>query len=477
MRIKRIHHIFLLTIFAWLTVNPTVAGTEIPASYKDVPIPDLQWKIPEFREFSLDNGIEGLVVEDDEVPLVYFSLVFPAPPDPEDKVGLAEMAAWTLRNGGGTNMTADSINDLIEYKAAWLGVWAGQEQFRISGSGHKDDLPLLLNIVEELILNPAYPEDKIDLKRSTMLEVIRRRNDRPNGIAHREISRLIYPDHPWGRETSKSTVEAIRREDLLDYHRQVFNPTRAVIGYSGDVKLKKARSLTRKYLESLEAGTAEVAHLPPVNPQAETGIYYIHKDVNQAFITMGHQTISYDDPRRHAAAVMNYILGGGGFNSRLTKRVRIDEGLTYSIWTTFTTPVPVTGWFKASASTRLDQAGRTVALMTETLRDFRDNGPTEEEFENAKQSFVNSYVWKYESSDDILFRLTYLKWRGLPLDTPQRDLEAYQSLTLRDVQNAARQLLEPDNLIIVLVGDRDKMDRPLDDFGTVHEVDIHHEGN
>jgi predicted Zn-dependent peptidase len=252
----------------------------------------------------------------------------------------------------------------------------------------------------------------------------------------------------------------------------IFNSRKGVIGFSGDINASTAKSLTNKYLKKLKPAKADVAKLPLVPPQAETGVYYAYKDVNQAFVTMGHQTVDYNDPRRQAAQIMNYILGGGGFNSKLTKRVRVDEGLAYSVWSSFSTPVPVVGWFMASAATRLDQAGRTLALMTEIISNYRENGPTEEEFDLAKQAFVNNYVWEYENSDNILYRLTYLKWRGLPLDTPQRDLEAYQHLTLEDVQNAAKELLHPDRLVVVVVGDRAKMDRPLEDFGQVHTLDI-----
>ena len=461
-------HLFTAFIFTC----PVISATETVTSYKDIEIPELKWQVPEFKEFSVKNGIQGLVVEDDEVPLVFLSLVFPAPPDPADKVGLAKMAAWTLRNGAGINIPADSLNEMIEYKAAWLGVYAGQEQFRISGQAHKDDLSFLMSLVEELILYPAYPEEKIELKKSTMLEEIRRRNDRPYGIAYREISRLLYPDHPWGRETSESTVNAITKDDILAYHSRIFDAQKAVIGFSGDISVKTAKSLTKKYLKELKSIEGDLASLPPVPPQRDTGIYYAYKDVNQAFVTMGHQTVDYSDPRRHAAEIMNYILGGGGFNSKLTKRVRVDEGLAYSVWSTFSTPVPVVGWFVASAATRLDQAGRTLTLMTEIIDNFREKGPTEEEFETAKQAYVNSYVWDYEDSDNILYRLTYLKWRGLPLDTPQQDLEAYQKLTLEDVRKAATELLHPEKLVVVLVGDKDKMDRPLEDFGQVHQLDI-----
>ena len=169
--------------------------------------------------------------------------------------------------------------------------------------------------------------------------------------------------------------------------------------------------------------------------------------------------------------IMNHILGNG-MNSLLTMRIRVDEGLAYGTGSNYSTPVPIVGTFRAFASTRLNEAGRTMALMDKVIAEYRENGPTPEQFDLALKSFVNSYVWEYESSEDILYRLVYLKWRGLPLDSPQRDLEAYQSLTIEDVRQAARELLHPDKLIKVIVGDKDKLDQPLESFGEVTELDI-----
>ncbi len=459
----------LLFAFILLTI-PAAAEAKKPKNYREIDTPAMKWEMPDYNIFTLDNGISGLVVEDDEVPLVRFALYFPASPDPEARVGLAEMTAWTLRNGGSVNIPADSLNDIIEYKAAWLGVWAGQELLQIVGFCHKDDLDFLFGLAIELIENPAYPEEMIELKKSTMLEEIRRRYDRPRGIGFREMNKLIYPGHPYGRETSEETVNSISREDLLDYHRKVFNISRSVIGFSGDVTTKQVTALVEGFSSKLQSGSEQIEPLPPAPEPAEQGIYYYRKDVKQAFISMGHQTIDYYDPRRHASEIMNFMLGGGSWTSILKQRIRVNEGLSYAVWSGFSTPVPVIGRFRASASTRLDQAGRTLALMKEVIEDYRQNGPTEEQFERAKDAFVNSYVWKYEDSSDILYRLTYLMWRGLPLDTPTRDLEAYQNLTLEDVKQAARELLHPDKLITVVVGNEEKMDRPLSDFGEMHEL-------
>ncbi len=463
--------ILALVISIGLVVNSS-ASAKRPKKYTDIEIPPIEWTPPEYSEFNLPNGISGLVVEDNEVPLIDFYFSFPSPPDPVEKVGLASMTSWVLRNGGSVNIPADSLNELLEFKSASLWIYAGQEQLEVSGFCLREDLEFVLSLTIELISNPAYPEDIVNLRRDSLLEYIRRQNDRPRWIALRELYTRLYPDHPWGRENSINTVNAITREDLVSYHNLVFQPTEAVFGIAGDIDLETAKALTEKYFGSMTAGDVDISPLPSEVEQTAPGLYYIEKEASQAFVTVGHLTITDDHPQKHAATIMNYILGGSGFQSRLLRQIRVNEGLAYSTWSSFSSPVPVKGCFIASASTKIDKAGRTLTLINEILNEYKENGPTEEEFEKAKQAYVNSYVWKFEDSDEILSRLVYLKWRGLPLNSPQRDLAAYQALTLEEVKAAAHDLLHPDQLITVVVGIKEKMDRPLEDFGEVQEIKL-----
>jgi|GEM_PF-3065919 len=463
--------IIIMTFFITL-LAPSTIWAKSPKTYHDIEIPPLEWSLPQFQQFTLSNGISGLVVEDHEVPLVDFYLSFPSPFDPVDKVGLSEMTAWALRNGGGVNLSADSLNELIEFKAANISTNAGQEKLSISGNCMSDDLDLMMELVAELIYHPAYPDEKIEMKRNTMLEGIRRSNDNPRGIAFREMYKLLYPGHPWGLESSNATVNSLTRSDLIAFHASVFQSYEVIFGVSGDINAREAKSLFEKHFGQLKENSTKIADLPSVKDAAEPVIYYSYKDVNQAYVVLGHQSISYDHPLRHASIIMNYILGGGGFQSILMKKIRVDEGLAYSVWSSYSTNVNDVGRFMSAASTRLDQAGRTMTMMNEVIESYHQNGPTQDQFDRAIKSYSNSYVWKYESAEQILSRLVYLKWRGLPLDSPKRDLEAYQNLTLTDVKKAASELLHPDKLITVVVGDKDKLDKPLEDFGKVIEIDL-----
>jgi len=441
-------------------------------TYEDVPVPPLDWKPPHFDEFSLDNGVQGVVVEDHEVPMVNFYFLFPGPPDPADKIGLADFTAWTLRNGGTESIPADSLNALIEFKAGSIGVWGGDEFMGIWGNCLSDDLPLFLSLTRDLLEKPAYPEDKIELRRGSVMEGLRRKNDEPRGIARRELFKILYADHPYGRESSEATVNNIKRDDLLAYHRLIVRSDGVVIGFSGDLNMNDARRLSGEYLGWLKKGSTSIPKIPAAGPAPAPGIHYAYKDINQAFFSIGHRSISYDDPRRHAAEIMNYVLGGGGFQSILVRKIRVDAGLSYGVGTSISTPVGVEGSFRGSTSTRLDQAGRTLSILTETISQFAQTGPTLEDYQQAKEAFVNSFVWRTESASDILGETVYNKWRGLPLDTPQRDLAAFQKLSYEDVVRAAKDLIHPEELVIVVVGNAAKLDRPLEDFGTVKVIDL-----
>jgi predicted Zn-dependent peptidase len=441
-------------------------------SYTDIKIPAIKWDPPSYSEFKLDNGMSGFAIEDHEVPIVNFYILFPAPFDPADKVGLGDLASWALRNGGTTNISPDSLNSVIEFKAGYLGISASNEAASVWGNCLSQDLPLFLELTRELIMNPAYPADKIALRKSTLIEGIRRKNDEPQRIARRELMKLLYGDHPEGRETTVETVNAITRDDMIAYHKLVFRATGAVIGYSGDLNRQQAEDLTRKNFAALSTEPKTLPPLPPLGPAPKPGVYFIPKETNQAFISMGHRSIRYEDPRRISSEIMNYVLGGGGFQSILMTKIRVDAGLTYGISSALSTPHNVDGTFRCGASTRLDQSGRTISMMTSIVEEFGKAGPTATQFEEARTGFVNKFVWAFESSDDVLGQVVYYKWRGLPLDTPQRDLAAYQALTHEDAIKAANELIRPEDLIIVVVGNREKMDRPLEDFGPVTTIDL-----
>jgi predicted Zn-dependent peptidase len=339
----------------------------------------------------------------------------------------------------------------------------------------KKDLPRILEIFADLVRNPAFPDDKVEMKRKTMLEDIRRKNDEPNEVARREFAKLIFKDHPYGWEKTTQSVNAITRDDLVAFYNAYSHPNNAIIGISGDVTKGEIVAALEKVLTGWPTTNVTIPKVPDLTIAPEPTCNYAYMDINQAYITMGHQGINSNDPERCAVNIMNFILGGGSFTSWITEKVRSDEGLAYHAASRYTSDAWVKGTFTASAQTKADACGRAATIIIEQIKRMRDTGPTPEEVAKAVDSYVNGEVFDYENKTQVVRRLVTLRFEGRPLDTPQRDMETYAKLTVDDIKRAAQKYLLPDRLTMLVVGNAKLFDRPLSDFGPVNEIKLEKE--
>jgi predicted Zn-dependent peptidase len=187
---------------------------------------------------------------------------------------------------------------------------------------------------------------------------------------------------------------------------------------------------------------------------------------------MGHLGLNRGDPNRPAVALMDYILGGGSFSSRFWQQLRSDEGLAYDASSSYTDDPWTYGIFTATMQTKTDAAGRAATLMRQMIAEMHDLGPTAEEFGGAKDAYLNAQAFQYESKARVVQQLVRLKWEGLPLDQPERDMDAIAALTLEDVRKAASEYLHPDGMAILFVGDEAQFDMPLSTFGEVRTIEL-----
>jgi len=328
----------------------------------------------------------------------------------------------------------------------------------------------VLEILSDLVMNPTFPQDKLEMRRKTMLEEIRRRNDEPNEVSRREFNTLIYKDHPYSWETTNASVNAITRDNLVEFHKRYFHPNNAIIGISGDVTKDEIVAALEKVLAKWERAEVTVPDVPELTVIPEPSCNYTYMDINQAYITMGHLGINSNDPDRCAVNVMNFILGGGSFTSWIMEKVRSDEGLAYHASSRYSSDPWVKGIFAAVAQTKADACSRAMTIMIDQIKRMREVGPTAEEVKRAVDSYVNSQVFDYESKSQVVRRLVELRFEKRPLDTPEKDIETYAKLTISDIKNAALKYLHPDKLTILVVGNAKLFDRPLSDFGTVNEI-------
>jgi hypothetical protein len=225
----------ILTVLAVLAFLPLASAAGAAGLVRPHPskltYPPLKVTLPQQVDLKLSNGLEGFLLEDHEIPVVDVYLLIKTYFPERGKFGLNEMAQWVLRNGGTAAWPGDKLNDELEFLAAGLEVSGDNLSTRISCNCLKRDLPHLLEIFADLVQRPAFPDEKVELKRKTMLEDIRRENDEPRGVSQREFAGLIYGDHPYGWRTTEPSVNAITRDDLVQFHSTWFHPNNASTGF------------------------------------------------------------------------------------------------------------------------------------------------------------------------------------------------------------------------------------------------------
>jgi predicted Zn-dependent peptidase len=468
--------VFIMLLAAVLAVSfaslAFAAKRQHPSKLKYEP---LKVTTPTAVELALPNGLTGFFIEDHEIPVVDVVLLVKTYYPDKGKYGLNEMAQWVIRNGGTEKWPADKLNDELEFLAANIEVYGGNLSTMIAVNCLKKDLPRVLEIFGDLVMNPALPGDKVDMKRKTMLEDIRRKNDEPNAVVRREYAKLVYGDHPYGWESTTASVGAITRDDLAAFHATYFHPNNAIVGISGDVTKDEIVGMLDKAFAGWQKADVTIPAVPEIAAAPAQSVSYAFMDINQAYLSIGHLGINANNPDRCAVNIMNFILGGGSFTSWITEQVRSDEGLAYSAGSRYSADAFQKGVFSAFAQTKADACSRATTIIIEQIKKMRDAGPTADEVKKAVDSYVNGQVFDSESKSQVVRRLVQLRFEGRPLDTPEKDMETYAKLTVADIKAAAQKYLQPDKLTMLFVGNSQLFDRPLSDFGTVNEIKLEKE--
>ena len=470
--------ILLSLIFGVFSLNAQERqspGSKVIASLE---YPELKWDVPEVgKEVTrtvLDNGMILYLMEDHELPLITAHALIKTGSiyDPKEKMAVAGITGEVMRTGGTKSYSPDSLNSLLEFIAGSVECGIGLESGSASMSVMAKDLDTGLNILYEVLRYPMFDSAKIELEKSQIKESIRRRNDHPGSIISREFSHLIYGDHPYGRILEWEYVKDIDRGDLAAYHARFLHPDNIMIAFAGDFDSKKLIKKIKKIFGSWpKAGITPLAE-PEVEFAFQPGVYVIDKDLTQANIRVGHLGIKRDNPDRYAVSLMNFILGGGSFTSRLTTRVRSDEGLAYSVRSSFDTGSRDYGMFYAYSQTKTKSAYRVLEIFNEEFERIRKELPAPAEFETAREAYVNNFIFQFDSPGEIVNRLMGLEFDGYPLDYYKNYLDNVKAVTLEDIKTVAEKYLKPESLTIMVLGDTSQIEGDLSDFGKVTILEL-----
>lgn len=441
--------------------------------------PPLELTIPkvgrEVERIELDSGLILYLMEDHTLPV--FDLRATVRTGSlytfRHKPGVADFAGDQMREGGTEAYPPEELNRRLEFIAASVETSAGYESLSASLSCLSKDLDEGLELLAEVFLRPRFDEDKFELAKQRHSEALRRRNDQPGAIAQREFEKLLFgEEHPYGHELREEEAQAITREDLFAFHRKYVRPNNTMIAVVGDFE----RDTILEKLDELFGGW-EPREVPLPKPQAVerrdvAGAYLGVKDIPQSRIVLGHYGVNRHNPDRYAITIMNYLLGGGGFTSRILRRVRVEEGLAYAVGTSFPTEGPVVGSFRAMGQTKTSTTGQAISIILEEIERMRREPPTEEELNRAKEAFINSYVFQFTRPVGNVVKLMHLEFFGYPADYYETLLDNYRSVTPEDVQRVAKTYLHPDRAAVVVVGPRVLMDDGLDSLGPLEELDL-----
>jgi zinc protease len=471
---KSLLRILLIAVAATFATGPQAAAQA--ASWQQIEIPPLAaFKPQQPKRIELKNGMVIFLQEDHELPLIDGTARIRGGSvnEPATKVGLVDMYGEVWRTGGTKTQTGDQLDDFLEVRAAKVETGGGPDSTTISWSCLKGDLDDVFKAFADVLQNPEFRADKLDIAQKEAFDGISRRNDDVGEIAHRETVKLAYgSNNPYARDAEYATVAAVTRQDLIDWHGKYVHPNNIILGVSGDFDSAAMEARLRAAFESWPKGPAgprknEVKYSP-----APPGNYLVTKDdVNQSTIHMLGLGTTRDNPDYYAISVFNEAFGGG-FSSRLFNDIRTKRGLAYSVGGGIGTNFGHPGILQVSIGTKSQSTIEAIQAAAEDIDNLAKQPITDDEIQRAKDAILNAFIFRLDSPDKILSeRMTY-EYYGYPPDWLDKYQAEIKKVTAADVNRVAAKYLHRDQLAVLVVGNTKEFDKPLSSLGSVKDIDI-----
>ena len=444
--------------------------------YRELQFPPLNDIVtPTPTRVVLDNGIILYLVEDRRLPMINLSARFGVGSvnEPADRIGLAGITGAVMRTGGSTSMSGDEIDETLEGLGAVVETQIGL----VSGSAFmsvlKDNVDTVLPILADILMHPAFPEDKIELEKVTARSTIARRNDDPTDMAFREYRKLIYgAESVYARHAEYATIDAIIREDLVAFHRDWLHPDNTMFGVWGDFDTDAMVKKIADVFGGWEKTGFVRPDLPDVEYAFDSTVNLIRKDdINQSTVVLGHIGGVRDNPDYFALRVMNDILSGG-FSGRLFRIVRSEQGLAYAVFGIYSANYNFPGIFYVACMTSSETTAKAIRSLRHEVGRMTTDEITEEELNLAKDSFLNSFVFNFDSRREIIDRQMTYEYYGYPQDFLEKTKTEIEKVTVEDVKRVAREYLRPDKMRLIVVGNDQDFDESMSAFGEVNEIDV-----
>lgn len=405
----------------------------------------------DIKRHVLTNGLTLLHVERHTLPIITVTLLIKAGPfyEPAQKAGLANLTAELLTEGTKKRKAKD-ISEEIEFIGASLDSSAGSDFSTINLSILKKDIDTGFEIFSDILLNPTFPEEEIKRKKDIIIGSLRQSEEDPSFVVDKVFRKEIYGDHPYGRliTGTEETISRINREDIVKFHHDYYRPNNAILSIVGDITSEELQNLIDKYLAKWEKSSIPAE--PKVSEIAKgKKVIQIDKDLSQANIIIGHRGIKREDPDYYAVTVMNYILGGGGFSSRLMQTIRDEMGLAYDIHSFFDSRKKG-GLFSINVQTKNETANTVIEEILKELKRIKTESVSDQELDDAKAYLTGSFTRRFDTNKKISDMLVAVEYFNLGLDYLEKYPEYIKSVTKDDIIRVAKKYLDTDNYILVV---------------------------
>lgn len=410
---------------------------------------------PKIQHWQMDNGVRVYFVENHDLPLLDISLDFAAGSsrDAAAKPGQAALVKRILAMGAG-GLNEDEISKRMADVGAVLGGSfdldrAGVSLRTLSSEREREQA---LGVMARVVQQPEFPEAVLQREKNRIVASLKEAETQPDFLAGRAFSAMLYGQHPYAHESSGTvaSVSAMTRNDVVDFYRAWYRSDNAVLAIMGDVTATQAKAIALQLTDKLPHGSSADQPLPPVALLTKAETRRIAHPATQSHILMGAPGIKRTDPDYFSLYVGNYILGGGGFDSRLLEEVRQKRGLAYSAHSYFM-PMMQEGPFQIGLQTRRDQADQALAVVRETLAKFVAEGPTAAELKQAKDNIIGGFPLRIDSNSKILGYLSVIGFYHLPLTYLDDFSAKVEKVTVADIKDAFARRVKPSVMATVIV--------------------------
>lgn len=409
------------------------------------------------EHWTTSSGARVYFVRAETIPMVDVSLDFDAGSryDPADRLGLASLTNDLLGRGAG-GLDEAAIDEGFAKIGAQRGGGASDDRASVSlrTLSSEPELSQAISLLARIVSAPEFPQDVLDREKARSVQALREAETKPETIARRTFAKLLYGMHPYGREASADTVATLARDDLVRFYRGFYGAPRAVVAMIGAISRERAEAIAEQLTSGLPPG-AERPPIPDVVPLTASSSRRIANPASQSHILLGAPAIARGDPDYFPLLVGNYVLGGGGFVSRLYNEVREKRGLAYSIYSYFS-PQLQPGPFTIGLQTQKAQTDQALEVVRKTLETFVEAGPTEAEVEAAKANLVGGFALRIDSNRKILDNLAMIGFYRLPIDYLDHWTDRVAAVSRDQIRDTFARHVHPAAMATVVVGNGDQ---------------------